>query len=90
MAETERKVFTVKFKCIDDWNRPVFKSIKGKSLFGSTDVLFPDKNLAPNGTPKEISDYFRKNPESLTYFGTNVDDDPMGSSIANIDLIIID
>jgi len=63
----------LKFKCIDDWNRPVFEDSNG-NLFGNMDVLF---NW---GTPAE--EVLKKIDESMIYyFGTSLDDDPMGTKI---------
>ena len=79
-----------KFKTIDDWNRPVFKAVGSSTLIGSTDVLFPDRNIAPNNSPEEITKYFQENKGLLTYFGTRIDDDPMGTAINPDKFEIID
>ena len=34
----EIRVLKLKFKGIDDWNRPVFKDIEKKQYYGSTDM----------------------------------------------------
>ena len=72
----------VKFKGIDFWSRPVFQ-VEDKELYiGSTETLFPDKKIAPNGTAEEITKYFEEHPEELVIFGNTFDeDDPLGTPI---------
>lgn len=73
-----------KFEGIDFWSRPVFKSTINETRIGSVDILFPDKKIAPNNTPEEISDYFRKNTDQLLIFGVTFnEDDPLGSPIGS-------
>jgi hypothetical protein len=79
----------IKFKGIDSWNRPVFKTDGGKYI-GSVNTLFPDKEKAPNNTNKEISDYLKNNLSELEYFGDYFDCEPMGGLNPLVDLIIID
>lgn len=63
----------LKFKCIDDWNRPVFEDANG-NLFGNMDILF---NW---GTPaEEVLKTIDE--DKIYYFGTSLDDDPMGIKI---------
>lgn len=63
----------LKFKCIDDWNRPVFEDSSG-NLFGNMDILF---NW---GTPAE--EVLKSiNEDKIYYFGRSLDDDPIGTKI---------
>jgi hypothetical protein len=81
----------IKFKGVDWWGRPVYKVEDKEVYIGSTDTIFPDKEIAPNGTEEEINNYFRNNLDELVIFGTTFnEDDPLGTKIKNtIQLIII-
>ena len=66
----------IKYRGLDSWNRPVFKSIndKYKSLhFGSVTTLFDYSD-----DPKAIIDYFKNNIDELEYFGNHFDCEPHG------------
>jgi len=66
----------IKYRGLDSWNRPVFKSIndKYKSLhFGSVTTLFDYSD-----DPKVIIDYFKNNIDELEYFGNHFDCEPNG------------
>ncbi len=81
-----------KFEGIDYWSRPVFKCTDNDVRIGSVDILFPDKNIAPNGEPDKISEYFRNHTNDLVIFGSSFDeDDPLGTPIKkSININIID
>ena len=67
----------VKFEGIDRFNRPIFKSLKTKSRYGSVDVLF---NY--DSTEKDV---LRKVSEKdLLYFGNSFGCEPMGDSVENL------
>jgi len=71
-----------KFEGVDYWSRPVFKAIGSDVRIGSLDILFPNKDIAPNKTIEEITNYFKDNKDKLCYFGMTFDeDDPMGTII---------
>ena len=71
-----------KFEGIDYWNRPVFKCTHNNVRIGSVEILFPNKELAPNNTAEEISEYFRNHIDDLVVFGSSFDeDDPLGTPI---------
>lgn len=77
-----------KFKGIDDWNRPVFKTDRGFYI-GSVLTLFPDSKKAPNNTAEEISNYFRNNKGELCIFGDSFNCEPLGYTIdKSVELII--
>ena len=61
----------IKFWTIDDWGRPVFKSASGQ-LYGSLDKLFHWHTV-------EAVVLETVTEEDICWFGTNIDDDPMGS-----------
>ena len=42
--------FDIKFRGVDDFNRPVFKVVDKAIYFGSTNILVPDKDRFPKGT----------------------------------------
>ena len=46
--------FVIKFRGVDDFNRPVFKVVDKAIYFGSTNILVPDKDRFPKGTKEEI------------------------------------
>ena len=71
MAKTE--IVKLKFRGIDDWNRPVFKDTETKSHYGSADKLF-----SYEATEKEVIDYFKENLSDLEYFGTYFGCEPNG------------
>jgi len=68
----------IKFWTIDDWNRPVFKSKTGM-LYGSLEKLFhwgtDEETVLETVTEADI-----------TWFGSDIDDDPMGST-ANVEIV---
>ena len=65
-------MITVTYENIDDWNRPVFKSIKSRSRFGSLDTLFPYQE-GEKAVLQEVS------AEDLCYFGNRFNCEPMGN-----------
>lgn len=78
MSKLNKEV-PIKFHGIDYWNRPVYKNVDAELYFGSLNILFPDKAIAPNGTTEEINAFFKVNIEQLEYFGTTFDEhDPLG------------
>lgn len=82
--------YTIKFRGIDDFNRPVYKVQELNVYLGSTEVLFPDKEIAPNGTTEEINNYFKDNLDKLCIFGNSFNCEPLGNNVKkNINLIII-
>jgi len=74
----ENKIFNLEFICIDFWSKPVYKVVDKEVYFCSTDILFPDKDIAPNNTPAEINAYFKEHQDQIVLLGGNVDDDPDG------------
>ena len=46
--------FVIKFRGVDDFNRPVFKVVDKAIYFCSTNILVPDKDRFPKGTKEEI------------------------------------
>ena len=76
----------IKFKTIDFWNRPVYQLVGKEVLIGDVDKLWDG-----NTPVKEINDYYKNNLDALCIFGTNIDDDPLGSSIKkSINLVIVE
>lgn len=70
----ENKIpINIKFKGIDNFNRPVYKDINSNMYFGSTKSLFAyDKNF------KDINDYLKENLNELEYFGNSFNCEPHG------------
>lgn len=78
------KIIKLKFRGVDDWNRPVFKDIESKDHFGSTCTLFEWD------TPKEdIIKHFKETQEPLEYFGPYFGCEPHGGIPKNLKLEIL-
>lgn len=69
----------VKFKGIDCFNRPVFKSTTTRNHFGSTDILF-----GYDASEEEVLTVITES--DLVYFGSKFDCEPMGTSAGNIEI----
>ena len=72
--------FVIKFRGVDDFNRPVFKVVDSAIYFGSTTTLFPDLKKFPNGTKEEINEYFRNNQQEIELFGDTFNCEPHGGN----------
>ena len=66
------KIEKVKFEGIDDWGRPVFKSLENKERYGLTDQLFS------HGAKEEYVLRFLGETKTLTYFGARFNCEPNG------------
>lgn len=71
MAEAKQPT-EIKYWTIDDWNRPVFRAENG-NLYGSTEKIF-DCGTEEEEVLKTVTE------ADITYFGRDIDDDPMGTS----------
>lgn len=71
----ETITLNLRFKGIDDWNQPIFKSDNGR-FYGTNDVLF-GYGAKADEVIKEIED---KNIR-LVYFGTHFNCEPMGTPL---------
>jgi len=79
-------VVNIKFEGIDDWNRPVFKSLNSNVRYGSTNKLFNWNTPA-----KEIIDYFKTTTvDGLEYFGHRFGCEPNGGMPKDVTLNIIE
>ena len=77
----EQKTIKIKFKGIDGWNRPVFKSIeKPFTYYGSVDTLF-DLDATEEEVLSKISE------DCLCYFGNSFGCEPMGTASGNIEIV---
>lgn len=63
----------IKFRGIDDWNRPVFKNIDSNSHYGSVTTLFNYEDSA-----EKVIEYFKSHIDELEYFGTAFGCEPHG------------
>lgn len=81
----ELKTFNIKFRGIDDWNRPVFKDIDRSLYFGSVNTLF-------NGNePKEdVIRFFKENKDDLELFGDHFNCEPHGGKASNWEFNFVD
>ena len=69
-------ILQLKFRGIDDWNRPVFKSANDryKSLhFGSVTTLFNYDDSS-----EKVTEYFKNHLDELEYFGDHFGCEPHG------------
>lgn len=74
---------TLKYRGIDDWNRPIFKVMEKNYYVGCIEKLYPhDVN------PKEVIEYFKNNTGFLRYFGIKFNCEPEGGSLKS-DLVIV-
>ena len=74
----EERNIDIKFKGIDDWNRPVYKVVDKNIFFGSVNKLF---NY--NASDTEVNEYFRSNLEELEFFGDHFGCEPHGGRASN-------
>lgn len=80
-----QKDIFIKFRGIDDFNRPIFKDIKSPAHFGCVNKLYS------GGTkPKEIIEYFKENSSSLLYFGNRFNCEPEGTKSDILNFIIVE
>lgn len=79
------KTIKIKFRGIDNWNRPVFKDVNSKSHFGSTCRLFGYEE-----DPEKVKKFFRANPGELEYFGAYFGCEPNGGLKEGTTFEIID
>lgn len=80
------KTVNIKFKGIDNFNRPVFKDVDSNTYYGSVTKLF-----SWHEEPKTVIDYFKStNVDGLEYFGNHFNCEPNGGMNENITLNIID
>ena len=84
----ETKIINIEFEGVDWWSRPVYKDVNTTIRYGSVNVLFPDKTIAPNGTVEEINAYFKENIGELCYFGAEFDCEPNGGMPEHYKLVI--
>lgn len=78
----------IKFRGIDDWNRPVFKCIdpRYKSLyFGDVNKLWDW-----NENTDVVTNYYKEHVDALEYFGDSFNCEPHGGLDSRIKLEIID
>lgn len=74
----KNEILLIEYKCIDFWNRPIFK-ITDRNLYMS-DV----NNLFDTGTTKkQIQEFYKgKNlRDMITIHGANIEDDPLGTRV---------
>ncbi len=62
--------FILHFVCIDFWNRPIFERANSGNYYGSINNLVSTEEELKNITESD-----------LTYFGKDIEDDPMGTPI---------
>ena len=76
------KTYTIVFKGIDDWNRPVFKVVDKPFYFGSVNILF-DWNATEEKVLQKIT------VKDLEYFGTHFNCEPNGGMPTGLELKIV-
>lgn len=83
--KTDMKDLRLKFKGIDDWNRPVFMDDNGR-YFGDTDHLFDY-----TASKDDVLNFYRNMPlnNCICYFGQQFGCEPMGIEIkSNVKIIL--
>jgi hypothetical protein len=76
--------FQIKFKGVDDWDRPVYKVVDKNVYFGSTMRL-----VSNDDTIETLNEEFTNNIHLLEYFGTSFNCEPEGGQLEDITLKII-
>ncbi len=71
-----RMQLDLEFVTVDDWNRPIFKSLDYNVYIASLDTLFEWSDSSD-----VIKEHFREHPDKLTIFGSSYDCDPLGAPI---------
>lgn len=84
-----REVLPIKFVCIDEWNRPIFKPENKQKKYYLSDV----NNLFSEGaTEQEVKDFYAKAGvplrDCITFHGYEIDTDPNGGKL-KFDLEIV-
>ena len=74
----------IKFKGVDDFNRPVFKDINSNTYYGCTNKLF-----GWDEKPENIIEFFKSNIGELEYFGSHFNCEPNGGLSKNTILNIV-
>ena len=78
----------IKFICIDDWNRPIFKPENEQKKYYLSDV---ENLFSQSVSEQEVKDFYSdKVPLNsyITYHGRSIDDDPNGGKL-QFDLEIV-
>ncbi len=71
----------IKLETIDFWGKAMYK-VQDKNIYlTSTTTIFPDKEIAPNGTFEEINNYFREKLDELVIHGSDIEDDTLGTKV---------
>lgn len=79
------KIINIKFRGIDDFNRPVFKDVDSSTYYGSTITLYGWDEPA-----EKIVEHFKSNIDELEYFGSRFGCEPNGGLSKNIKLNIVE
>ena len=85
LKKTDMKDLRLKFKGIDDWNRPVFMDDNSR-YFGDTDHLFDY-----TASKDDVLNFYRNMPlnNCICYFGQQFGCEPMGIEIkSNVKIIL--
>lgn len=86
--EKEIKIIELKFKGMDDFNRPIFRDIKSGAYFGSVNKLINNPSDLIEG--KNIKDFFTDNPDEIEYFGERFNCEPNGGKASHWEYKFID
>jgi hypothetical protein len=83
-------ILDIKFWGIDFWSRPIFKVVDSEFYLADLNLLFPN-DIAPNGEAELITAFYKENSSGLVIFGTDIDCDPDGTTLAkHVKLNILD
>lgn len=75
-------IVNIKFKSIDDFNRPVFKDVNSNTYYGDLNAEYYRKT-------DNISEFYKDNIHLLEYFGTRFNCEPHGGLYPKIKLNIV-
>lgn len=75
------KQLNVQLETIDFWGRVQYKVQDRQVYLTNLEILFPNKDIAPNNDLKKINDYFKEKPELLIIHNVSINDDPLGTPL---------
>ena len=82
-------VINVTFVGIDDWHRPIFKSVSSNTYFGDTGRLWTFKEAGGEGYP-DLIEHYKEDDSGLEYFGSSFGCEPNGGRNDDWEFNIVD
>lgn len=77
----------IKFKTVDDWNRPIFEVVDRKYYLSDVNNLFDYGT-----TEAEIFEFYKDKTlnQHLTYHGRRIDSEPGGDSMSHLEFKLVE